>query len=40
MFTSNLVVYEETFKDKSSELDSFLKSENIKVKIQELLKVK
>jgi hypothetical protein len=40
MFTSNLVVFEETYKDKGSELDGILKSENIKIKIQELLNIK
>ncbi len=40
MFTSNLIVFEEALKDKSSNLDGVLKSENIKVKIQELLNLK
>ena len=40
MFTSSLIVFEESFKNKSSNLDGLLKSENIRVKIQELLNLK
>lgn len=40
MFTSNLVVFEESYKDKTNSLDGLFKSENIKIKIQELLNIK